>query len=392
MISRLAACALLAAAVSAGDAPAPAALPPDAVARVGERTILQRDLENEMLRREGAEAVMQWVQGHLDGIAWSELSDDAVVMSVGGHEIRRRELASTLLRSIGAKVREELVNISIVEQALVREGVVVDDAALAAEYRLMERDFLKKVQKAGQGYIDFASYLRVKEKMTVEQFLAQPAVRMLAGVHELLRRRLRAELDDAKLAAKLEAERARWDVRAGVDLSVIHIPYRKGEKGVVDNEERARLQGVANAICRQIHAKEVTFEKAWDAFGRTWDSSGPGGRIGWIDRDGGRADEGARRIPKGLVDRAFAYEGPLPVLLPPHAHDAGVDIGLLHAKRTDRPVALAEVRDRLVQDELEKVLEARTKALLGELHAAAKVDYASLPDLVRDRSAPQAKP
>lgn len=377
--------AMLASFLGAGEA---APLPPDVVARIGERVITLRELENEMLRREGADAVLQWVQGHLEGMNWGELPDDAVVMSVGGHQLRRRELTASMLREIGAKVREELANIAVVETALAKAGVVIDDATLASEYRLMEREFQRKVAKAGQGYIDFASYLRVKEKMNSEQFLAQPAVRMLAGMHELVRRRLRSELDDARLTAKLEAERARWDIRAGVDLSVIHIPWKKNAQGQVTDEERASLQSAANSIVRDLQSKRVTFERAWDAFGKTWDSSGPNGRVGWVDHDGGRSEENARRIPKGLVDRAFACEGQLPVLLLPHAHEAGVDIALLHAKRGQRAVTLAEVREALIQDELERVIEARTKALVAELRTAATVEYASLPEQIRAAPSP----
>ena len=52
-------------------------------------------------------------------------------------------------------------------------------------------------------------------------------------------------------------------------------------------------------------------------------------------------------------------------------------------------MTLAEVREALLQDELERVLEPRTKALVGELRAAATVVYASLPDLIRERSTPE---
>lgn len=358
-------------------------LPPGVVARVGGADITIARLGDELLRREGSDAVLDWMQSRLERLDWSAMPDDAVVLAVGGHELRKRDLVAAMVRSNGAKVREQLIDIAIVEQAVAKAGIVIDDAAMAAEFRLMERDFLRKLKAQGQGHIDFASYLRVKEKQTVEQFLAQPAIRMLAGLHQLVRREVAAGLDDAKLQAKLDAERARWDQRPAVELSVIHIPWRKDPDGRVTQEEQVRLQGVANLIHRQLVRKEVTFAKAWEAFGKAWDASGPEGRIGWVDPDGRREDETQRQVPRGAVERAFASEGPFPVLLPPHVHEAGVEVVMVHGKRPARRVELPEVRERLVQDVFEQGLEARTAELVKRLRAEAAVTYGSLPEAQR---------
>jgi hypothetical protein len=206
---------------------------------------------------------------------------------------------------------------------------------------------------------------------------------MLAGVHELIRRQIRLENDDAKLQARLDADHARWDQRASVDLSIIYMPWKKDASGAVTPEEQARLQSVANIIYRQIATKEVTFAKAWDAFAKAWDSYGADGRIGWVDADGVRSDETARRIPKPVVDRAFACDGNFPVLLPPHVHAAGIDIALVHGKRPARRAELAEVRERMIQELLEQDLEARTKAFVQQLRKDASVEYGSLPGATR---------
>ncbi len=353
-------------------------LPPGVVARIGTQDITKAQLNGELLRREGAETLLNWVQEHLDKVAWEELSDDAVVMAVGGHQLKKRDLAAMVAREKAPKVREQLIDIAVVEQAVSKAGIILNDAVMATEYHLMERDFQRRLKGQGQGHVDFASYLRVKEKQTPEQFLAQPAVRMLAGVHELVRRQVGSEWDDARLQAKLEAERGRWDQRPAVDLSVMHIPWKRDAEGKVTTEEQVRLQGVTNQIHRQIANKEVSFAKAWEAFAKAWDASGPAGRIGWVDSEGRREDETARPIPKLLVERCFASDGPFPVLLPPHAHQQGVDIALVHGKRPARAVTLAEVREKLLLDILERELEPRTKALVTKLRADATVVYGSL--------------
>ncbi len=364
----------------AGEA---APLPRGVIARVGAADITLPQLTQALLKREGSDALLNWVQGHLDGLAWEELSDDAVVMAVGGHQLRKRELATMLIKEKGAKVREELIDISVVEQAVAKVGLIIDDALLAAEYRLMERDFQRRLVASGQGHVDFASYLRVKEKLSVEQFLAQPAVRMLAGIHGLVRRQIAGEYDDARLQTKLDAERARWDERASVDLAIIHIPWKRDAAGQVTAEEQVRLQSVFNSLHRQLARGEITFAQAWEAFGKAWDAAGPGGHVGWVDAEGRRADDSARRIPRPLVERAFAADGPFPVMLPPQVHEAGVDLAQVLGKRPARAVTLAEMRDRLIQDLLERELEPRTKALVATLRREAAIVHGSLSDAVR---------
>ncbi|MBN8492954.1 MAG: hypothetical protein J0M00_16195 [Burkholderiales bacterium] len=365
---------LVAALVCAADP-----LPQGVVARVDGTDITMVQLGREMLKREGTDALLNWMQGHLEKMDWDEVTDDAVILDVAGHQLRKRELAAMLAREKGGKVREQLIDIAIVEQAVAKAGIIIDDAAMASEFRLMERDFQRKMAGKGQGHIDFGSWLRVKEKMSVQEFLAQPAVRMLAGVHELVRREVRAENDDARLQAMLDADRERWDQRAGVDLSTIFLPWKKDASGVVTPEEQARLQSVANIIHRQLVTREVTFAKAWDAFAKAWDTYGADGRIGWVDAEGVRGDETLRRIPKPVVDRAFASDGPFPVQLPPHVHAAGIDIALVHGKRPARRVELAEVRERMIQELLEKDLEERTKDVVARLRKAANVEYGSMP-------------
>lgn len=370
--------ALVAAGVAGGE------LPPGVVARVGPQDITIGELTRALLAREGADALVEWVRGHVEALDWGALPDEAVVMRVAGHELRKRELVAMLIASKGAKAREELIDIAVVEQALARAGIAIDDALLAATYRVMERDFQRRLRQQGQGYVDFASWLRVKQQQTVEQFLAQPAIRMLAGLHALVRRELAAEWDDRRLQAKLDAERARWDQRAGVDLAVIHLPWRRDAEGRISDEERLRLQGVANLIHRQLARGEVGFAQAWEAFGKAWDASGPGGRIGWVDAEGRReGDEEARRIPRALVQRAFAAEPPWPRLLPPVVHEGGVDIAEVWGKRPARAVTLAEVRGRMLDELFEQQVEERTKALIARLRREASIAYGSLPEALR---------
>ncbi|MEK7414085.1 MAG: hypothetical protein AAB263_12290 [Planctomycetota bacterium] len=370
----LAALLLATSVVCAGEA-----LPPDAVARVNGQVISLRQLTGELLRREGADVVLQWVQTHLEGLDWNALSDNDVVMTVAGHTLRKCDLSQMVLRDKAAKVRDELVDIMIVEQALVAEGVLVDDAALASEFRLMERAFQRRIADSGKGYVDFASYLKAKEKMTVQQFLAQPAVRMVAGLHQIVRKRVSNAWDDGKLQAKLERERSRWNQQAAVDMSIIHWPFHDPKNGTSrDNQLKA-----AESLYVQIATKQTTFANSWNVFGKGWDASGPDGRVGWVNREGRRSDDGSRRVPPEVLEYAFKHHGPFPVLLRPITHKNGIDIVLLHGEREARAVTLAEVRAQMMEDIFESELEEQTKTCIIELRQAASKEFASLPAVLR---------
>jgi hypothetical protein len=78
------------------------------------------------------------------------------------------------------------------------------------------------------------------------------------------------------------------------------------------------------------------------------------------------------------VDQAFAAKGPFPVLLPPIAHELGIDIVLVHGWRPRNEPDFATVRSRLIESLVEGDLDQRSRTLLARLRAAAPMQQ--LPD------------
>jgi hypothetical protein len=364
---------LIALACCAGLAAAdPASPPDDAVARVDGVPILRRELERALLRREGADQIIAWMRDQVDCIDWDRLPDDAVVLAVGGHELRKRDLAASLLRSKGGKVREDLISQRVVENALAKAGVVVDEAMLRREWRLMERAFQAQTAGKGMGQVDFASYLQAQKKLTPAEFLKDPAVRMLAGLHELLRRRQVAAISDEAAQEARDRDPARFDQAEAVELACIHLPFRAGDTPA----ERERLLSVLRSLSRQVESGQNSFLQLYEVYGRSWDpDSDPRGSLGWVDRDGRRGSPGARRLPREAIEPAFAAQPPFPRILPPVAHAGGADLIQVLGHRPARPATPAEVRDLLAEDLLGRDLEGRTAGLLAELRRAADIEH-----------------
>lgn len=355
---------------------------PAVVAEVDGQAITRRQVEDALLRKEGADLVQELVQRRLDGLDWAGLADDDLLVELGGARITRRQLAAHLLAGKGAQARQELVEIAVVEQALRREGILVTDTLVAAEWARMRRRF--EAQQAGKAErVDFDAYLRARERMSPEQFRAQPGFRMLAGIHALVLKRARAELDEAALRRRFDADPERFRQHEAVDLQALFMPWRSepGPDGrpLVAADERERLGGVAASIWGSIARGEVPFERSWTAFGRSWDpEAGPGGRIGWVGRDGRREQPGSRAVARPAIERAWEAAAGYPALLPPVAAEDGVWILRVLGRRAERAPVFAEVRERVFDDLVDEQLEARTKALLADLRGAARVQWHAL--------------
>jgi hypothetical protein len=362
------------------------------VAVVNGQGISLREIEDALLKQEGVEQVMDLVKNQLDNTDWGRLADGDIIVQMKGWRLSRAMLSAQLLGEHAAKVREEFINIRLVEQALAKEGVAVDQAAIDAEIVRMERRLRDGLEARGQPQVDFRSFIQQTQKMPLEEFARQPGFRMLTGLHLLVHRRGRVELTEADLRTYLDAHLDRYRLAEAVDLSDLFIPFQKekdaaGQDRVTD-EEKTRLE----AVMRQFHAGirngQVTFAKTWHAFGRMFDqNTGADGRLGWIARSGNRGVKGARQVAAKVMEQAFAAQPPFPVLLEPVVHDTGIDLVQVHGRRAAQEPVFSELRERLVQDLVDSELEARTQRLLNELRRAAAIDYASLPELVRQRSA-----
>lgn len=386
---RLAALLILGLALIAGE-PSPS----PAVATIDGSPVTLRELEDVLLKKEGADLVEEWVHGQLQGLDFAKLQDDDVILAIGFNKITRREIADSLLRKGVGKVRDELINIRLVEAAIAEAGITVGPEQLDATWERMRKRFEEKIADGGDTRIDFVNYLQVKEKMTPEQFRAQAGFRMLAGLQALVHHRAKDEWDDPALRAWFDANKARWHRTEAVDLAVIAIPYNRepGPDGlpVVTAAERERLMQVMVSLYRQLSSKDpkaLGFARTWALYGKSWDpETRDGGHVGFVERSGRRdGATGTTRILGAELMAAAWNVAVFPTLLPPIASDWGVELAEVRGRRAAREPVYEDLRERVKADRIDETLEQRTEAVLKGLRTKAKIEYASLPDLINGR-------
>jgi len=364
---------------------------PLAVATINGQALTLREVEDALLRKEGTDLIEEWVHDHLQKLDFAELKDDDIILSIGFNKIGRRELADALLRKGAGKVRDELINIRLVEQAIAASGITIGETEIDATWERMKRKFEENQAKTPDGTrIDFVNYLNVKEKMTPEIFRAQQGFRMLAGLQALVHFKAKDEWKDDELRAWFATHLDRYRQLEGVKLSLIAIPYQPqpgaGGRPEITAAERERLMKVMDSLYAQISSKQVPFGQVWALYARGYDNDvGPGGHAGWVDRTGKRKDPKARPLGTDLMATAWEITK-FPTLLPPlAAGDWGVEIVQVEAHRPAKEPVYEDLRATVKADRIDESLEQRTEALLNQLRHDAKIDYASLPDIINGK-------
>jgi hypothetical protein len=362
-----------------------------AVAKVNGEDVSLRDLEDALLKKEGAEQVEEAVHKLLDLTNWSKLHDDDLIVATAFGQVKRRQIAIHLLNEKAGPVREELINIALVEQALRHEGVVIDDAAKEAEVARMEKRLHEGLEKRKQPVMDLRTFIQQSEKTSLENFILQPGFKMLAGLHVLVQKQARIEVKDPELQAYFDEHIERYRTAEAVDISDIFIPYlaERNQEGVevISENEKAQRQQVASSLYNMIRRNQLSFEKTFAGFAKNADQDADaGGRVGWVTRDGLRGKRGSRRIPARVVDEAFQAQGPFPALLSPVIHDLGVDIIRVHARRAGQEAVLGLMRERVLTDLVDAEIDPRTKRLLDGLRRASTIIYGSLPSIIKERA------
>lgn len=347
------------------------------VAVVDGEAITVRTLEDELLEREGADLVARLLEEALPRTAWDQLVDADPVIALPSGSITRAELLARLLPKHQEAVMGEMLDSALVERALARHGIALDDTLIQAEVDRAGRKLTARLAARGLPAMDLDTFFRQTKGVGLEDYVRQPGFRWLvAGLHALVREEAAQQVGEAELRARYAKDPERFRVPEGCDCSVIFLPYEtvKDADGreVVPPGERARRADVMRTIEKQIADKQMTFATAFQLFARSYEpDADAGGRIGWVRRDG-RRERGGRALSPLVVGAIFAVKGPYPFLLPPIAHDAGVELVLVHGWRPETPPDFAAARRRLLEELVDGELDARKQALLVRLRDEGK--------------------
>ena len=353
--------------------------------------ITLRQVEDTLLSQEGVQQLMDMLEKQYNVTNWSTLSDKDVIVQTGTWRLTRVTLAAQLLKMKASEAREDLIGITLIRQALAKEGIIIDEAVIANEVKRMEKRHYEALEARKQPYMEFRAFIEQTQKMPFNEYIHQDGFKMGAGIRILVERAAKKTLTDDQLKAYMVEHIHRYRVQEAVDVSAIYIPYQKTKgadgKETVTEDEKIRLYGVMQLLHKAILGRKVSFERTFHSYGKVYEQHADvNGRLGFVNRDGTRAIKGSRRIASRPMDEAFAAQPPYPVLLAPVASDEGMELLLVHSRRSGKEAEFAELRDRIVSDIVDAELPERTKRTIEDIRRAAVIDYQSLPPLIDQRT------
>ncbi len=371
--------------VGGEESPAADPLGTQTVAEVNGSTITLRQLENSILEKEGLDLLVDLVRQRLRETDWDEVHNDEMVLAIGDWRLSREVLVAQLLRRHGGQVRGDLIDTLLAEQALRKAGVVIDQELLKAEYARIARAFRDQSMAQTGAIIPFEEWLKEKKGMGVGEFMADPAFRMLAGLHRLVY--LQSEIPEHVLKDFFREHYQDFARDEQVDLSVISIPY--ANPSLIIDRDKEKLRQTLEASHRRIQAGKRTFAEEFRLLGRAYDKLAERtGRVGWVAADGVRPQARAPALPAPVMKAAFAMdfaEGDKPILLRPIATDAGVYLVRLQGRRPALNPTFKQIAKDVRAAYIEANLDALTARLQRRLKREAEVEFHSLADLVNQR-------
>jgi hypothetical protein len=384
MIRPLPLCLLASCLVAADHIPPAHQVP---VATVGERTLTLRDLEDELLRREGVDLLLRIVEARLRNLDLSRLPPDGELLRIGGVSIGRETLATELLRSSSDTVLGDLIGIAVVEQALIREGIIITDAVLDDEVERYRTRLMDLTKRKGMPQVPLEDYLRQEQNLDIDGLRRQAGFRMEAGLHTLVLRG--SPVSDEQITAWFQRFGHELGHGEQVDLELIHLPYPpvEGSATSPSDEQREGTRALAVNYYSQLAKGAVSFADLWvRAVGPRLDPHAREGRIGWVGRDGRRAQAGTLVLSQRTMAAAFQADltrGRPPLVLV--EHEGGMDIVRVRGRRPPSQPGLDDSRSEVRRRIIEAELEPRSKAMMIELRQRSEVRHHSFGAVVQRR-------
>ena len=363
------------------------------VALVDGHPITIRQVEDTLLKKEGVEQLIGMLDESLKQTNWAALRDHDILAQINSWRVTRISVAAPLIKEKADSAREDLIGIALVQNALAKEGVTIDDTLIANELKRMEKRHIAAQEARKQPYVEFRTMIEHEEKMPLEQYLSQPGFRMGAGVRVLVERRAKDQLTDDQLKEWFAKHIEQYRIQDAVDVSAIYIPFERvkaadGKDKPATQDERDAKMGIMINFHQSIFQNKMTFEKIFRTFGKAYDQhASADGRLSWVNRDGSRPIKGSRSLATNVMNEAFAAQPPYPQLLSPIVSESGIDLIKVHARRLGQEPVFADMKSQLISDIVDRELPARTKKVLDELRRTALIEYRSLPPIIEKRAA-----
>lgn len=374
------------------------------VAWIEDRPVRLIDLENELLRKEGADALRHLVSLQLERIPWSRLSDDDVILAMGNWQVPRVLLVSELLEERGPEVRNELINLRMMRMALERHGIEITGAILHQELERQEAAFRQRLEERDLPIVPFANYLQERQGISLDEYMAEEAFQMAAGLHALVYAHSvlapTPEAEEALLRDHFVRHRDRFGETEAYRLAVIHRPFSEralGDDrptGPITEERKVGQRRSMAQLRRDILAdNSLNFERAWSFWGRSYDpGANSGGQIGWVDRRGRPSVDGAMPVPTAIMEQVFAQAEGFDrstgaQLLEVLEHEDGLVLVKVLAYRPASFPAFADVRHQVRRDLITSDLTQWSNQMRLRIRQETEVRFAGWNEIVAGRRA-----
>ena len=334
------------------------------LATIDGATLSLRDLEQELLSREGRQTLDRLLDLQMDSLDWQDVPPEAILVQLHGNRaITRNALVVNLLEQSGSTVRQELINILLVRQALKRLQIDITEEVIDRE---IARQNKQLAEKFGDTRISLADYVRTHEGKTMEQYRRSLPTQMAAGLHELVYQS--AEIDDMTQRDYFMENSTKFLHGEGRRLSVIHIAYVNPN----DPEEQKGIASTVTTIHNSIATGTQTFARWWRPFGKNARPSDIDGNAGWIERNGRSPHPQTLPIPSDIMVDVFAADlSNGPVLLSPYLRGPGGYVIRVEEERPESIAGFEEYREQVRDAYIESNLKELTKKTMRQLQAQA---------------------
>lgn len=360
------------------DVPQASSLARMPVAIVNGQAIGFGELEKAVLRTE-ITSMKEEISKRIDGIDLAAMPDGQQVLPM-----TRGQMTVVMLRAKGARVREDLIDLRLVEQAVVAAGLRIDEKVEADELERLQQRLDEGLEKGyGKVRMDLRTMIQNNKDMTLERWMKEREFRTLMGVDLLLDRQVERELGDVEIAAWKSKNLDRCRKGMAIDVSVIFLSYiLAGPDGrpVHDPTAKTNLATTMRTLYDNMRAGRLSFESVWNgpmaaAFRKHHPDARADGRIGWVQANGTRETDGGRGISRATAEKALALQGPYPLLLEPADTGEGIELVQVQARRAANELPADEIARLARRDTVETQIKPRTDRLIKELRSTAIIDY-----------------
>lgn len=342
------------------------------------RILSGRPLRDELLRRAGRERALDLLEARYDLVDWAVLADVDTVLTLprvaelAGVTIRRIDLLVDLLERQGAEVRTDLIRLHLVDR-------VLSEAGMAPDPRILDLEWQRWDETAKRAY-------------SREELERDAAFRRAACLHEYVLRLV--EVPEAQLKEWYLTQVPRFTVTEAVDLSVIRLAKRTltlNGQPIPDEQGQALQRRLLGEAHQGLADRRAEFTAVWTRLGRAGDPYAPGGRIGWVQREGKPERTGPRPLPARLVDAACAASSRerLPCLLPVYEDDGLLAIVRVEAYRQLVPSDFMRQHDEIRRAWIEERLPQAVERVVNDLMRGADLVFGDLGEHLERRRADQ---